>query len=290
MKITNKTNLPIPIYNAIKKGWYTEIIEPNTYSATSLLKPNKLYWLEKRYADKLTEDASERIWALMGSVMHNVLERGEDEDSLQECRLFMDVEGGTVHGAFDYFQNHIISDYKFTSVWNVVFKENKIKEWTEQLNLYALLLRHSGFDVNGLQIVAILRDWSKTKAKFGKGYPKEQIQIIPIELWSNARALDFAERKVADKNFYSKKDPNDITECSKRERWESPTVYAVMKVGRKSAVKLHNEIDDAQVQIDLLNKNNSGTYYLETRHGEARRCLEYCPVNKYCNYYINNVK
>jgi len=288
MKITNKAKLPTVIYNAIERGWYDELKDPNAFSATTLLKPNKMYWLSKEYKDVLTEDASDRIWALMGSAMHSVLEKGEEDDAIQECRLFMDFPNGTLHGKFDHYLNGIITDFKFTSVWSVVYKESKMVEWTQQLNLYALLLKNSGFDVTGLQIAAILRDWSKTKAKFTRGYPKEQVVVIPIPLWTLDKQKAFAEMKIEEKQKYRKFDTDDIPECTFKERWQSPTEYAVKKAGRKSAIKLYTDIEQAREHLVRLNIGNTN-HYLETRPGVPRRCNDYCPVSKYCNWYLTSM-
>lgn len=288
MKITNKTNLPTVIYNAIQRGWYNDLKVKNAFSATTLLKPNKLYWLSKQYEDVLVEDASDRIWALMGSAMHSVLEKGQEDDAIQECRLRMELPSGILHGSFDHYQNGTVSDFKFTSVWSVVYKQDKMEEWTQQLNLYALLLRDSGFTVTSLQIIAILRDWSKAKSKFTSGYPKEQVVIIPIPLWTKDKQLEYAEFKIAEKQSYKDINVDEIPECSERERWQSPTEYAVKKIGRKSAIKLYTDIDEARAHVANLSMGNTN-HYLETREGKPRRCDDYCPVSNFCNWYSNSI-
>ena len=73
---------------------------------------------------------------------------------------------------------------------------------------------------------------------------------------------------------------DDIPICSEEERWASPTLYAVMKQGRKSAVKICSTAEEAQALIDTDVEH----LYLEVRPGVSRRCEDYCPVAQFCNW------
>ena len=118
MKITNKHNLPLPLYNAVclnthKKG--------KGFSVTEILKPIRAIWLTHRHEAELTEDAADRIWALLGSTMHSVLERNADVNSLQEQFLTADINGTELSGSPDLLDsNGTLTDYKLTSVWGRV--------------------------------------------------------------------------------------------------------------------------------------------------------------------------
>jgi hypothetical protein len=54
-----------------------------------------------------------------------------------------------------------------------------------------------------------------------------------------------------------------------------------MKQGRKNAVKLFNNADDANAKAAELGK----THFVETRRGESTKCRHYCLCRKFCNYY-----
>ena len=77
------------------------------------------------------------IWSIFGSAVHNVLEKGADENNLVEQRFFSEVDGWTVSGAVDLQvvdkDGIHIQDYKTTSVWAVM---NDKPEWEQQLNIY----------------------------------------------------------------------------------------------------------------------------------------------------------
>ena len=87
MKITNKLNLPPAIYNAVCNDQYDN--HEGVYSATTLLKDPCEIILTNRHVAEIEEDASESLYALLGSALHEVLERAdEDENEIREERLF----------------------------------------------------------------------------------------------------------------------------------------------------------------------------------------------------------
>ena len=69
-----------------------------------------------------------------------------------------------------------------------------------------------------------------------------------------------------------------IPQCTPEERWLRPTKYAVMKKGRKRAIKLHDNETEAHGHAETLGKD----HLVELRKGEAGRCEKYCPVALFC--------
>lgn len=72
MKLTNKYNLPEPIYDAVKADPYKG---GGWISTTTLIDSPQIRVLKKAHKDELSEDASDMLWALLGSAVHGVLER-----------------------------------------------------------------------------------------------------------------------------------------------------------------------------------------------------------------------
>jgi len=95
MKITNRKNLNEALLRAVQKNWYSGEGESRDYSVTGLLNPVRVFHLMKRHFDELEEDVSDRIWMLMGSAMHSVLERANEHDAedtiLSRVREFFDM-------------------------------------------------------------------------------------------------------------------------------------------------------------------------------------------------------
>lgn len=271
MQITNLTRLPEPLVSAVSRKR-----EPRRgqISVTELINPPQMRALTLKHWAELTEDASDRIWATMGQLMHKLLEEHgrESEDHLIEHNLSSEVEGVTVTGTFDlYRRDGVLTDYKFVSVWTTI--DGVKREWEQQLNLYAELLRRDGYPVNRLEIVAIYRDWSKMRA-LDSSYPKSQVSVFEVPLWPRQEATNFLEERV---RLHKQAEEGESIECSAEERWERRTKYAMMKRGRKSAIKLFDTHEEAVAAI------HQSDHYVEIRPGASTRCESYCAVSAFCS-------
>lgn len=267
MRLTNELNLPGAIVEAVKNDPYSS--GGSDYSVTTLLKPTQMVYLERKHQSELSEDVSSRIWSLVGQSIHNILERA-NRKGVAERRLGIVVDGKTVSGGMDlYDEAGVLTDYKVTSVWKV--KGGDVKEWTQQLNCYAHILRANGHVVNGLQVIAILRDWSMREASRDAGYPKAQAVVVPIEMWTDEQAKAFIKSRIAEHEFTS---VGIVENCTDEETWTKPTTYALMKPGASRATKVCATMGEAHL-------NHKAGLDIITRPGERVRC-SYCSVSKFC--------
>jgi len=285
MKLTNKYNLPKAIVNAVKNDEYNN--GGADMSVTTLIKPARIAALEEKHWDSLSEDASDRIWALMGQIGHKIMERAADETVVSERRLFMNVKGykdqiWKISGSIDLYvpSEELIQDFKFTTAYKV--KDGKCpKEWEEQLNCYAELSRIAGDPVSMLQIIAVFRDWSKMEADRNPEYPQMQCMILDVPIWPSEEARQF----IKDRVIVHQKAREELPECTIQERWAKPTRYAVIKPGAPRAIKLHDTKESAEMHSEAL----PGTK-VEERPGMNTRCEFYCSVKNYCSQYQNSLK
>ena len=282
MKFTNKYNLPQTVFDVLAKDGYKA--GNDDYSATSLLKSPRQLLLYRRHFHQIEEDVSDRVWSIFGQAAHNILEKHGNDTSLTEERLYTEVLGRKLSGQVDHYHEGVITDYKVTSVWSIVYK-SKIEDWTAQLNIYAYLFRKNGYDVRRLQIVAVLRDWSETEKLRSRDYPEAPIVVIPITLWD----IEDQELSITSKikEFIEAESLTDdeLPYCTPEERWQAPDVYAVMKEGRKTAVKLYDNEEEAEIHASEDKK-----YSVVKRSGTSRNCERYCPVSFCCNQYAQLVK
>lgn len=263
MQITNRMNLPAALVDACQPYPPT----PGRYGVTELVGPPMLAKLRRERWDELSEDVADRLWAIMGTAMHGILAEHGQADELTEERLTVEIGGVRVSGKPDtYSADGTLSDWKFTTVYS--YGETK-PEWVAQLNVYAHLLRAHGFPVNRLQIVAIYRDWSKRHEM--QGIP--HAAIIDVPLW----AADVTDRYLAGR--IAAHQAEDPPVCTAAERWDRPTTYAVMKAGRKSALRVLESRESAESWKAI----NGGDSIVE-RPGESIRCTGYCPVRAFCGY------
>lgn len=275
MKITNKFGLPGAIVEAIKNDDYDPGVITDA-SATSLLSPPRQRALSLKHKGDLVEDASDRVWALIGQATHAILERSEPS-AITEKRLYSSYGGWIISGQFDRLslRGKTLQDYKVMSVWEVIHGLKKEKE--EQLNILAqLAVDNEVNEITNLEIIGIFRDWQKSKAKYDSSYPQSQVRRIKVKLWKE----EDRKRFILDKVIEHQRAMSTLPLCTEDERWATPDKWAVMKKGRKSAVRVLDSEQDCQDYIDA--RKISGAY-IEHRPGESRRCEDYCSVANFCD-------
>jgi len=287
MKLTNKFNLPETFVNVIRRPQYSR--GNSEISVTEILSPPQLVLLRRQYADDIEQDASDMVWSLFGSAVHNILEHGKDDHHIVEERLFTMFEGWSISGAIDLQEmvdgKILIADYKVTSAWAV---QQEKQEWIDQLNLYAWLVESvKGEQVAGLQIIGIVRDWSRREAAIKDTYPQSPIVTLDIPLWSYEDREEFVRRRLTlhnEANFASIS--GKMPQCTSEEMWEKKTTYAVMKEGGKRAKKVF-EIKEEAAAFAGQQKDS---HYIETREGGRTRCESFCQVAPFCNQYQTYLK
>ncbi len=282
MNYTNKANLPAPLVSAITNDKY-DYAAAGDISATGAVMPPIIRELTRRHNDELTEDVSNRIWPLIGDIGHTILERSGADNVIQEERMSMELHGWTVTGKVDLIAEHAgaysIQDWKFTSVWAV--KDMK-PEWEQQLNIYAALAAANGFHISKLQIVAILRDWSKLRAAREPDYPQVGVVVRDVPLWSPGKQAGYLSARVLLHQQARVMPDDELLLCTEEERWRKPDVWAVKKKGNKRALRLFTDSNEATHYAQY----NAGkdSYEIEHRPGEDTRCLHYCGVKQFCSY------
>ena len=273
--ITNKLGLPDSIVRAIENDSYSP--GKSDISVTSLIDSPRIVALKKQHAGEIVEDAADRIWSLMGQAVHSVIERAQTDADIAERRIYANAGGWRISGQFDLLSNAKLIDFKMTSVWTVIhaWQEGK-PEWENQLNVLDWLCRKNGLYVEQLQIIAILRDWSKFKA-MEAGYPDQQVVVISIPRWSEERQEQYVlERVQAHQDARS-----DLPPCTAEEQWRKPEKWAVMKPRRKSAVRVF----DTEEAASDYRREHVEEGYIEFRPGDAVRCSKYCSVAQFCDQY-----
>jgi len=314
MKFTNKLNLPQPLVDAVTNDPYSA--GDCEISVTGLINSPRRRQLLKKHDHEIEEDVSDRLWALWGQVGHAVLERAAIDDGTQviEKRFFAELDGWTISGQLDllkfeskmrFLEKGVLADYKMMSVWEIVFglKEEKVA----QQNMLAWLCKINGLRVGKLQIVALLRDWSKTKAMQGtKNYPKQNIMVISLPYWS----MEKTEAYIRDRIRLHKEAEELLPLCTAEERWHKDDKFAVMKEGRKSALRVTGSSADAMnwcrdkghVDDAVSNQNAwDGEFTnmkevlkkgisIEMRRGEDTRCEHYCAAAEFCSQFQATLK
>lgn len=292
MQITNRFGLPDTIVRAVKNDDYSR--GESRKSVSQLINSPRIDILRKRHYAQLKQDASDLIWPLLGKGIHKALEKGVTEEHISEERLFMEVEGWVISGALDI--QHIdgsttesgrqavkIQDYKVCSYQSVISPK---PDWERQQNSYATILEHvkPEYEVISLEIVAIIRDWSRHRARADKAYPQSPIMMLSLPLWAPDVRLAYLKERV---RLHQEAEASaalgeDLPECSDEDMWATETTFAIKKQGGKRAIKITDNFLDAVDQVNA----SEGKLVLETRPGRRVRCSgNYCSVAQHCDQY-----
>ena len=279
MTLTNRMRLPAAIVAAIDNDSYSK--HGADISVTELLSPPKIVKLRRLHEGEIDEDASERIWSLLGQAVHTIIERASSQvDSLTETTIFTECLGWKIKGTTDNVSltDAELLDYKVTTVWKLVDKPVP-QEWVDQTNLYRYMLwKEKGLVINAIAVIAILRDWSQAKADSGGNYPPVQVMRIEIPVWTMEEAEAFLEARV--RLHQSER----LDECSDGEIWAKPSTWAIMKKGNVRAKSVHDSMEEARAAMTMLGSGHS----IEYRAGRATRCERYCPVAPFCEQWQND--
>ena len=298
MKITNKSNLPKVIERAVINDPYDS--SGSNISTTRLIAPPRIRVLEMRNWDLIEDDVSNRIFSLLGQSVHHILERSKLKVDLAERRLFYKddkiTNGWTLSGQFDLLSRQgDLTDFKVTSAWAALDAlTNGKDEWENQLNVLDFLCRKNQrtltrykkeVKVKSLNIMAILRDWSKLKVMQSDNYPRKQVVMIPIRRWSEEEQENYVQARI--KLHQDAEKTNDLPLCTAKERWRKEDSYALMLDNRKTA----RRVLPTREEMDKYMKENK---YVEGqgcrvvfRAGEDVRCQHYCSVNQFCSHFMN---
>ena len=278
MKITNHFNLPQPLVDSVNSDeWYEK--GDCDISVTQLIGPPQIRLLTEKHNDEIEQDVTDRIFMLFGSAVHNILEKADTTGYINERRFISTVDGMRIGGQVDliHIEDGILYDYKTTSAWSLIYEVNGKPEWEQQTNCYAWLAEQEGVEINQIKIVCILKDWSKGQAQKKFDYPKQPVVTLNIPKWDKDKADTYIKSRV--QLHKTAEDTKIHPPCSPKERWAKEGKIAVMKTGRKVALKLFNE-NQTQQAYEMAQKNTGA--YIEHRIGKSVRCQDYCPVAPHC--------
>lgn len=284
MKITNVKGLPEALVKALDVQPHNA---PGSLSATTLLKNVKQILLTERHWDEIEEDVLDRFWALYGSTMHKLLEHEEANDFTEET-MSHQISGMTITGKIDLYnmEKGEIVDWKSCKVYKII--KGDFEDWRKQGLIYAWLLRKNGFLVKTCRFIAIMKDHSPYEARYQKSYPETPFYVYEFPVTEEAliEIEAYIESKIAEYKQFAEQADDEIPVCSKEERWETQTVYAVWKKENKKATKNFY----TQAEADAFAAIKGKDFYVEVRPGEAKKCSTYCSCKKFCNHYRDNVE
>lgn len=295
MKLTNKLNYPPAYVKAAERYIYPRT--EGRIGVTELIESPQIRRLYIERYDDLIIDVSDFFTPMLGSAWHYNLQRNCPEEFKAEKKYEVDLVTSqsdgkkignvlqkrigdiTLVGKADLV-NGGIEDYKLMSAWSWVF--DKDKHFIDQLNILNWLRINSGIQsANYLRTHCFIKDWSPYKAKQNSDYPQQKFFRRDLPVWPLEQTEKFIVERLklhADKNY----------QCTDEDKWSRAEGFAVMKKGRKSALRVLNTQAEAMKWCIDNNWAKSGQLLKEIsiveRKSECKRCLSYCSVRSVCPF------
>ena len=283
MLITNRFSLPQPFVDLVSEDTYSK--GESDITTTGLAQPPKIAELWRRHGNEITMDCSEKVWTMLGTANHYVLEqiaKRNPERYICEQRYYLSVDGVKLGGQIDLYdrETETLWDYKVSSVYKAMSDDRL--DWTKQANVNKLLCEHNGIHPKKLAILLVMKDFKLRDSMLKRDYPKCAIAEIPLPIWKEEETLAYIKSRIALHEAAKHiKNDDEIPICTSEERWEKPTTWAVLKEkGAKRAV--NGGLYGSEAEALLHAKRIGGA--VEKREGEETRCLSYCQVRRWCSF------
>lgn len=293
IRYVNKTGMPEALHAACSRMDRERV--PGEFSVTELIGPPRIRQLLR--TEDVELDSSSGLWALLGMGVNLALDKYAGDtingpaDFVLQPEFKHRIDGVLVVGHPDVVvpSTLTIRDWKVCSAWVWSLGGQKA-EWEAQLNSYAYLARRSSsferedesvaelpVDPKRLEITMIFRDWSASKVRPDGDYPDHWTKTVSMPLWPDQQAEEFLRNRIR----LHREAESVLPDCTDHERWHRPGGVAVMKKGRKRALRVLDDEVEARMWAE---QNGEGGLYLERREGKDVRCLSWCPARSVCSH------
>lgn len=311
-KFINSSNIPLSIAVFLATDNYDYNEDPNTISATSLLKPVRQLILAGRVpTEDVNIDLSQMISNRMGAAIHDGIERawlnvhtskvlevlGYPAGMRQrvvinplpeldvselipvylEQRAHRQLGKFTISGKFDFVAQGRVEDFKTTSVWTAM-SGNSDDKYIWQGSIYRWLNPHI-ITQDVMAIQWLFTDWNRAEAMRNPAYPQNRHQEKLYILKTVNETEAFIARKLALIEQYWTADESEIPECTDEELWRSLPVYKYYKNPANTARSTKNFETQQEAMARYIEDGSVGL--VKEVPGQVKAC-KYCPAFLVC--------
>jgi hypothetical protein len=307
---SNVSDVPLALAVFLASDYYDYNDDPDTISATTLLKPLRQIVLPSRVppGDGLIDLAS-MMNNRMGNAIHDGIEKAWTTNHVRamkalgfpqrvidkvvvnptyavgpdaipvylEQRLKRKIGKWTITGKFDFVGEGRVQDFKSTSVWTYKNQVNNEK-YTQQGSIYRWL-DPKMITQNELDIHFIFTDWKAGMQRADPTYPPKRFHKQTFPLMSLQSTEAFISRKIALIEQYLNAPEQDIPLCDDEELWRSEPVHKYYKNPAKTARSTKNFEDIQDARTRFVEDGSVGL--IKTVPGQVTAC-KYCPAFGAC--------
>lgn len=268
-------SFPTPFVRLLTQNYY----EPgdSDYTVTSLIGPPRRSMFKAQGHQEAQRSIYAGMVAMWGTAMHWQLQQGarEEEGEFTEVRNFvtMNIDGDDVKvsGCMDLWEANRVWDYKFIKGDQLVMKTDH----HDQLQYNAWLAEQNGWKVEGIGVCYTDKTWSPGQADINPNYPQDPCKVF-LEDYRREWAEKNLRERVTDHHQAAKGNPRD---CTKKEKWETPTLYAILKNGGKRAINGGIYEDRAEAETNI-----KPGHFIQERPGIAKYC-SWCGYSHLCEQF-----
>lgn len=311
MKIYNAGNVPLAMAVFLASDSYDHNDDPNTISASTLIKPLRQIILPTRLPPSQTiTDVVNLVKSRIGTAIHDGIERAwvhNRENAMRalgypqhviervivnptpeqltpdvipiymEQRRDRKLGKWTITGKYDFVGEGRVQDFKSTSTYTYVHQTNNAK-YIQQGSIY----RWISPDIitqNSMDIHFIFTDWNAMKARQDVAYPPAAVHPQTFELITVAGTEQFISQKLALIDKYWEAEEADMPPCTDEELWRSDPVFKYYKNPLSTGRSTKNFDNAHDAYIRLGEDKNVGI--VKEVPGQVTAC-KYCAAFSIC--------
>ncbi len=308
----NVSAVPLSLAVFLATDSYDHNDDPDTISATSLIKPLRQLVLSSRVPNEgASVDLIQMVASRMGTAIHDGIERAWLHNYVSAMKLLghpqriIDrvvinpkpeqlVEGVipiymeqrshkkvgkyTISGKFDFISDGRVEDFKSTSVFSAMKSVNDEK-YILQGSIYRWL-NPEIITQSEMAVQFIFTDWSAARARSETNYPPQRIQQRVLPLKSITEIDQFIRNKLMNIEHYWNKEEAEIPLCTDEDLWRSEPVFKYYKNPEKTTRSTKNF--DTKQEAMIRNAEDGGKGLIKEVPGQVTAC-KYCSAYSICS-------
>jgi len=312
VRLTNTTNISLPLAVWLASDGYDFVANGRAISATSLLKPVRQILLKERLNEQNrdTPDVADFIASRLGHSIHDgiesawvqngkkalktlgysdsVIEKVEinpaiiDRNKIQvwlEQRSQRQIKGYTISGKFDMVLEGVLQDFKSTSVYTWMLG-SKDEDYSLQGSIYRWL-NPERITANYMNIQFIFTDWSRAQAKQAPNrYPQQRVHEHRVKLMSLEETEAWIRNKLNALEAVAELPEPEIPFCSEKDLWKGDDVFKYYGNPAKTDGRATKNFDTLAEANAFMAEKGKGIVI--TVPGQVKAC-GYCPAFPICS-------
>lgn len=317
-RYANVSEVPLALAVFLASDFYDHNDDPNTISATTLLKPIRQIVLPSRIppgeglvnlADMMNSrmgtaihDGIEKAWmtnyreamraiGLPDRVINKVvinpdphtLELNPDAIPIYlEQRLKRQLGKWMITGKFDFVGEGRVQDFKSTSTFTYM-KQTGSDKYPQQGSIYRWLDSNM-IHQDQMDIHYIFTDWKAALSKTDPNYPPRRFHKQSYQLMSLAETENFIRQKLALIEKFFDAPEEEIPLCSDDDLWRSEPVFKYYKDPANANIpgKRSTKNFDTRQEAVIFMSEKGGVGTVKEVPGQVTAC-KYCPAFAACN-------